>query len=670
MRPPPNQPSPDQLFSAAAAHYQSGQWLQASSLCRQILTEQPDYAPALHLMGLLARRSAQNDLSTSCFQSAAQAFTKHTLLHPDSPQPWLGLAASLRELNHLADAIVAYQHAITLQPQLPRPVHRPHVELAHLLLQSGQTNQAIDHYRKAVHLAPTDLDAHNSLASALTAAEQFPQAEQAFQTALALDPRSAPVWNNLGNLYRLQAKMDHAIAAYHHATTSQPPLSAAFSNLGNLLKDQGKLQQAITSLRRAVELDPTSPAIHSNLAYAACFDPDHTAEQILTEAAQWADKFETPLLQAHATHQNDRNPHRRLRIGYVSPDFRNHVVGRNVLPIFQHHDRAQFEIHLFSTLTVHDPQTADFIRAADHWHECAPLSDAQLADKIRTHQIDLLVDLSLHMANNRLLTFARKPAPLQITWAGYPGTTGLRSIDYRITDPHLDPITESNAFYSEKSERLPHTFWCYRPMPNTPEVNPLPATSNKYITFGCLNNPTKLTDISLALWAKLLLSVPHSKLLLVTAPGSRRGEIAEMFQQTGIDAGRILFVPPSLPHEHLARYHQIDLSLDPLPYTGHTSTLDSLWMGVPVITLKGQTSLARGSVTALTNLNLPQLIASDESQYISIARDLATNLPRLTQLRSTLRPRMQSSPLCDELQYTRDLEAAYRKIWLQFCTQK
>jgi predicted O-linked N-acetylglucosamine transferase (SPINDLY family) len=511
----------------------------------------------------------------------------------------------------------------------------------------------------------------NTLGISLLGQERFSESEQAFASALLIDPRCGPVWNNLGNLYRVQAKADEAAAAYRRAIDCDPKQAAAFTNLGNVLRDLGKLPEAMAALRRAVELNPGSPAIHSNLAYAACFDPACDARAILDHAAAWAQRFETPLLATHRPHGNIPDPDRRLRIGYVSADFRDHVVGRNVLPILEAHPRDAFEVHCFSSTMPHDDQTAAFTVCVDGWHECAAMDDAQLAEAIRAEQIDILVDLSLHLAGNRLAVFARKPAPVQITWAGYPGTTGLQSIDWRITDPQLDPVEGNNAggtglFYSEKSIRLPSSFWCYRPMTGTPEVNALPAVDGGFITFGCLNNPAKVSERALELWSKVLAAVSGSRLLMLAPEGSRRREVTDFFSRAGIEASRIGFVGPTKPSEHMRRYHRVDICLDPLPYTGHTTTLDGLWMGVPVITLPGVTSLSRGSITGLVHVGLADLVADSPEEYVAIASRLAGDLPRLSQLRNSLRDRMKASTLCDEQRFTADLEAVYRQVWKEW----
>ena len=500
-------------------------------------------------------------------------------------------------------------------------------------------------------------------AIALTNRGDFDQAESIHRQVIKLLPDSSAAWNNLGNLFRLQAKPDPACEAFENAIKVNPNFAPAHCNLGNALKDQGKIESAILAFRRAVELDPASAEIHSNLVYATSFGPDYDADQLLAEARAWADRFERPLLGTHRPHDIHPNPSAKLKLGYVSMDFRSHVVGRNVLPILERHDRRRFEIHCFSVLPAHDAMTGRFVQAADRWHECASLDPAALAEKIRVQRIDILVDLSLHMAGNRLLTFARKPAPVQVTWAGYPGTTGLSSIDYRLTDPHLDPPARTDHFYSEQSIRLPHSFWCYRPIENVPDLNPLPAATAGFVIFGCLNNFAKVTAKALNLWAQVLSQIPRSRLLLLCPPDSARQNVLNVFRLHGIHPDRIQFTGMTMPDQHMIRYHQIDICLDPMPYTGHTTTLDALWMGVPVVTLSGNTSLSRGSVTALTHVGLADLIAFTPEQYVQTAVRLARDEFRLGQLRTELRPRLQQSPICDETHFTADLESACQQMW-------
>ena len=297
------------------------------------------------------------------------------------------------------------------------------------------------------------------------------------------------------------------------------------------------------------------------------------------------------------------------------------------------------------------------------------LRTQQVAERIRSDRIDILVDLALHTANNRLLVFARKPAPVQVTWLGYPGTTGLSAIDYRLTDPYLDPPGLFDAFYSEESIRLPDTFWCYDPLTDQPPVNALPALENGFITFGCLNNFCKVNDGCLALWAQVLQAVPQSRLLLLAPRGQAREHVLARLQQEGIAAPRVEFADRQPRLEYLKLYHRIDLGLDPLPYNGHTTSLDAFWMGVPTLTLVGKTVVGRAGWSQLCNLGLKELAAETPEQYVALAAELAADLPRLQELRGTLRQRMLRSPLMDANRFARHVEQAYRQMWRRWCQQ-
>src|SRR5262249_31125231 len=279
------------------------------------------------------------------------------------------------------------------------------------------------------------------------------------------------------------------------------------------------------------------------------------------------------------------------------------------------------------------------------WRSTVQLSDQQMAELIRSDGIDVSIDLELHAAHNRLLVFARKPAPVQVSWLGYPGTTGLPTIDYRLTDPYLDPPGLFDAFYSEESLRLPETFWCYNPPPDAVPVSALPALESGAITFGCLNNFCKVNDGCLSLWAEVLRAVPRSRLLLLAPPGQARDPVLSALGRGGIAAARVEFVDPRPRPEYLKLYHRIDLGLDPLPYNGHTTSLDAFWMGVPTLTLVGRTVVGRAGWSQLCNLGLKELAAETPGQFVALAARVAADLPRLQELRATLRQRMQQSPL-------------------------
>jgi predicted O-linked N-acetylglucosamine transferase (SPINDLY family) len=359
---------------------------------------------------------------------------------------------------------------------------------------------------------------------------------------------------------------------------------------------------------------------------------------------------------ARYQHPTSRDQNRRLRIGYVSPDFRQHVVGFNLQPLFEHHDHEQFEIFCYSDVVAPDTITRWFEKRADHWVDSHRLSDEQLAEQIRLDRIDLLVDLALHTRENRLLVFAEKPAPVQVSFAGYPGSTGVSAIQYRLSDPYLDPQPNGGDVV-----HLPHSFWCYQPNEDVP-VNPLPAGDAGIITFGCLNNFCKINASVLDLWARVMKQVQGSRLLLLARQGSHRRRTIDYLRQQGVDSDRVEFVSYAPRREYLMQYHRIDIGLDTFPYNGHTTSLDSLWMGVPVVTLCGELAVSRAGFSQLSNLGLRELVARSADEFVTIATALAADRNKLRQLRTELRPRMQQSPLMDAAGFARGIETGYGKL--------
>jgi predicted O-linked N-acetylglucosamine transferase (SPINDLY family) len=421
--------------------------------------------------------------------------------------------------------------------------------------------------------------------------------------------------------------------------------------------------------RDVVDRNPDDPNAHSVLLFNMPFWPNVTASDVLAEARVWNARHAHELAARALPHDNERSPERRLRIGYVSPDFRTNVQALFTIPLLQNHDHGHFEIYCYSSVDRPDNLTERIRGYADTFREVAALDDAALSDVIRRDRIDILVDLTLHMTDRRLLCFARRPAPVQVCWLAYPGTTGLETMDVRLSDPFLDSVEADTSVYAEQTVRLPDTFWCYDPLTDALEVSPLPARTKGSVTFGCLNHFRKINEGVLRLWAKVLGAVPKSRLLVMAPSGSARDRLRSTFENDGIEPARIEFVERSGRLDYLAKYREIDICLDTFPYNGHTTSLDALWMGVPVVTLVGETVVGRAGLCQAMNLGLPELIATTHEEYVRIASSLAENLEHLGELRRTLRARMQESPLMDGARFARNLEAAYRDIWRRYCAK-
>ncbi|HWB54584.1 MAG TPA: hypothetical protein VG722_10340, partial [Tepidisphaeraceae bacterium] len=382
---------------------------------------------------------------------------------------------------------------------------------------------------------------------------------------------------------------------------------------------------------------------------------------------QWNLRHAAPLPR-FKEYSNSRQPNRRLRIGYVSPDFRQHVVGRFIAPLFAHHNHEAFEIFAYTSVSHPDSLTARLKSCTDTWKNVLVLSDEQLAEQIHADEIDVLVDLTMHMAGSRLLTFARKPAPVQITYLAYCSTTGLDAMDFRFTDRQLDP-TDDTDIYSELSVYL-QRYWCYEAPEPSPPVAALPMISGGSATFGCLNNFCKVSQIAFELWARILQTVHNSRLILHAHPGAHRQEALDRFNALGIAPDRIQFVDFAPMAEYLRLYQKIDIALDPFPYAGGTTTCDALWMGVPVISLSGQTAVSRSGASILSQVGMSELVADSQDQYVAIAAALANEPSRLQALRLSLRDRMLNSPLMNGRAFAADVETAYRRLWIKWCSEK
>jgi predicted O-linked N-acetylglucosamine transferase (SPINDLY family) len=646
----------EQSFQIAVRHHQAGRLQQAEPLYRQILAEQPKHFGALHFLGVMAHQQGRNDVAVDLIRQAL-------LIQPGNADAYGNLGVALKANGQLDEAIAAYHQAIALRPSYPAAFYNLGIALG----TKGQLDEAIAAYRQAIAQRPDYAEAYNNLGNALNEKGQVDEAVAACRAAIAIRPNYPEAYNNLGNALRSKRRPEEAIGAFRQAIALKPDFAEAHNNLGNALKDNGQMDEAIAAYRQAIVLRPEFHDAHSNLVYAMMYHPGYDARAIAQEAACWNRRYAEPVREFIQPHRNDRSPDRRLRIGYVSPDLREHPLGRLLLPLLANHDKSQFELFAYSHVVVPDAMTGRLRSYVDHWRNTVGLSDIQTCDLIRGDQIDVLVDLTMHMSHSRLMVFARKPAPVQVAYLAYPGTSGLATIDYRITDPYLDPPGSGDSDYSEQSVRLPETYWCYGEGEEDIEAGPLPADSAGYVTFGCLNNFCKINERVLSLWATVMSSVSNSRLLLLAPVSDARPTVRERLERLGVKAERVEFVAPVPHRQYLRNYQRIDIGLDTFPYNGHTTSLDSFWMGVPVVTRVGRTAVGRAGRSQLSNLNLTELAADDDDQFVSIASELAGDRPRLSALRLNLRERMRASALMDGGRFARNMEAAYRQMWRTWC---
>ena len=533
---------------------------------------------------------------------------------------------------------------------------------------TGNLAAAVALYRQAATVRPDAVPVHNNLSLVYKELGDAAASLAAAQTAVRLAPDRPGLWTNLGNLYRDLQNLDAAIDAYHHTLSLDAGNVPALNNLGITLQDCGQVEDAITVFRRAVEIDPSAVMAHSGLLAAMHYDPRFSAQEILAEHKRWAERHADPLTAAAPAHTDERNPDRPLRVGYVSANLYDHVVGRFMLPLLEHHDSKDVHVFCYADEPGQPDSVSEKLRAASHvWRNIRGLSDEQLAATVRADKIDLLVDLTMHMSGSPLLAFARKPAPVQRTYLAYASTTGMRAMDYRLTDSRIDP-PGTDGDYTERSIRLPDCWWCYRPPDSAGEVNPLPARGKNVITFSSLNTFAKVTPQVLGTWAAILRAVPRSRLLLHAREGSHRRRVLDLFARQQVHPDRINFVGFVPLPRYFDLYRLTDIGLDPFPYAGGTTTADALWTGVPVVTLRGNTAVGRGGASILQTIGVPELIAESPGQYVSVATSLANDLPRLAALRASLRPRMNASPLTDAPRFAANVETAYRGMWRSWCS--
>ena len=524
-----------------------------------------------------------------------------------------------------------------------------------------------------MQIDPRFSPAYNNLGNTFCGLAQYDQAIATYRKALTLQPGWVEAQGNLSAALRLVGGIDEAVSTAEHALEAPltgENLARSLNTLGNALRSAGRVGEAIDAYARAAEADPSSYIAASNRLFALQFyitDP----ERLLTEHRQWDRQYAAPLQDKIRPCENNRTTDSRLRIGYVSPDFRNHCQAVFTSALFPHHDHEQFEFYFYSDPPRADAVTRRLQAHADVWRSTVGMNDTVLADLIRSDRIDILVDLTMHMSGCRPLLFARKPAPVQVAWLAYPGTTGLSTMDYRLTDPYLDP-PEFETRYTEKSIHLPDTFWCYEPYgmalnPSLPLPSPneLPALKTGFITFGCLNDFSKLNPHTLQRWAQLMQSVGNSRLHLLAPRGSCRQKVLENLVTLGIDSARVEFIDRKPRALYLTEYHRIDFCLDTLPSNGHTTSLDAFWMGVPVLTRIGPTVTGRAGLSQLTNLQLPDFAADSDEQFLSLGRRWASDLSGLAEIRRTLRDRMAASPLMNGKRFAADVESAFRQMWQQ-----
>jgi predicted O-linked N-acetylglucosamine transferase (SPINDLY family) len=589
-----------------------------------------------------------------------------------SPRPMedqRSLAVSLHREGRLTEAEATYRLVLAHSPDDAAVLGL----LGHCLTLQGRFDEAVEFLKRAAEIDPDSAETLFNLALAYKSQGAFLPAVSCLRKAIQLRPDFVEAYANAAEVLKLSGDYAGAESHFRKALEIAPGHAEAHYNFGIFHYNLGRPNEAIESFRRALAIKPDFALAHGSLVSVMSGAPGYTAPEIYREQRAWASRFADPLTPGAPRYANRPDRQRRLRIGYLSADLWRHPIANFFEPLLVCHDRAGFEIVCYDAARVNDAVNQRLRTRADRWIECAGLGDEALAKRIGDDQIDILVDLSAHTKNNRLPVFARKPAPVLVSYLGYPTSTGVAAIDYRISDHEIDPVAV-DEYSAEKVVRLADTYYCFRAPENLPDVGPLPAVSRGHVTFGSFNNIVKLEPQTIELWSRVLNALPAAQLFLKTkslSDAQMRQHIAALFQRQGVAEDRLILRGwEAQTAHHLAQYNDVDIALDPAHYNGATTTCEALLMGVPVVTLKGNTHLSRLGASVLRAAGLPEMVTATSEQFVEKCAALARDLPALAQLRSRLRAQVQASALMDEAGFTRALEDVYRTMWASWCDRQ
>ena len=679
------------ILQQAIALYRAGRLPEAETLYRQVLQEDANQPEALHYLGMIALQVGKSGI-------AAELISRSITSKPDNAEAHYNLGNALRVQGKPAEAAESYRRALALKPDYIEACYNLGI-LFHML---GNLREAEDSYRRVLALKPDFVGALNNFGMVLQSQDKLDEAVASYCRALALKPDFAEAHNNLGNVlhaqgkpeeaeasYRraitykpdyveahtnlgielqAQGKLDEAAASYHRALALKPDHVDAHNNLGMILMDQGKLEEALARFRKVLALQPDYTEANSNLLLCLNYLPGQTASLYLDEARHYG-KRAAGKVSAPFSGWNCSSSPERLHVGMVSGDFRNHSVGYFLENLLNTIDPTKIALSAYTINRSEDELTARLRPRFVSWQSLVGMNDAAAAHRIHEDGVHVLLDLSGHTSPNRLPVFAWKPAPVQVSWLGYSASTGLAEMDYLLADPYVAP-QEEEIHFTETIWRLPESYLCFSPPHETVAVAALPALQEGTVTFGSFNNPTKMNDLVVALWAKVLGAVPGSRLLLKSKRFSEPSvceDIRQRFSEHGVASQRLLlksFVPTR--EAHLAVYNQVDIALDPFPYTGTTTSVEGLWMGVPFVTLHGDRFVSHVGESIAHNAGLADWIADDPEDYVAKAVAKAADLEALAGLRGVLRQRLLTSPLSDGPRFARNFEAAIWEMWRCF----
>jgi protein O-GlcNAc transferase len=685
---------PDLLLQLAEKAYFDKDYTSAEQYLKEALAYYPGSAELHSNLGLILQRTEKLD-------EAIEYFRKAIRLDPNLADAHYNLGNALQTEGNLDEAKDSYQKALELDPGLPNVSYnlgtvykelkqyeraafyfRRALEsdpdsseafssLGTVLAEDGYNDEALGYFRKAIVINQKNTNAYLGLAAVFQRKRNFEKAIEYYSHALLMDPQNPDIYFNLGLIYREKWELDRAMECLQRAAQLRENDPNVYYHMGAVQELQGRFDLAAESYKKALRMQKDFVDVYQGLIMLMNYTGTYSPEEIFKAHAQFAETFEKPFASSAVPMSRKRLTGNRVRLGYFSPDFRRHSVAYFIEPILMSHTRKDFEVFCYSNVKTPDSVTQRIQSFVEHWREMRELSDDEAIELIQKDEIDILIDLAGHTSGNRMLMFARKPAPMQVSWIGYPTTTGLSAMDYKIVDSYTDPPGMTEQYYTERLLRLPDSFLCYQPEKEVPEVSLAPSLKSGHITFGSFNNFAKMSLEVVGAWANIMKAVPDSRLLLkshcFSDEGTRR-YASELFARHGIEKERVelLLYEPSV-QTHLSLYRRVDIGLDTFPYNGTTTTCEALWMGVPVLTLSGGTHASRVGMSLLSNIGLSELVALTEKEYMEAAIELANDTKRLQGLRKSLRDMMASSPLTNAKRFTADLESCYRIMWGKLC---
>ena len=685
---------PEAHFNLANAWHNTGQDEEAIYSYKTAIRYNPEFAKAYYNLGFILDSQNKHDeaiqslkevlrikpneygmlntianafLQRGDLQMAVKIYTQALPLRPDNVEALNNLGHTYNQLGQYKEAMFFFTKALQLASDLPEIYNNMGIALHGL----GSFDEAISCFHKAIRLNPDQAKPYNSLGLTLLDQGKLQEARVSFETAIKIDFQFMEALNNLGTTLRRLRHFEMSLTCYERAMSINPELPDLYAGKGNVLQDIGRTDEAVSCFRKALELQPDYMVL-SVLLFCMNYDPAAGQHDIYRMAIDWRERYSSTITRKY-NHLHQQNTGQRLKIGYVSPDFKQHPVASFIMPLLAAHNQDKIEIYCYAEVRVPDETTERIKYLTSHWRSTVGMSDDEVAEQIYADKIDILVDLAGHTAHNRLRVFAYQPAPVQVSWLGYPNTTGLSEIDYRLTDAVADPEGEPEV-HSEKLIRMAKGFLCYTPPGEIPEIGDSPFRKSDIITFGSFNNLPKINKDVVAAWSKILHNVSKSRLVLKCRQFDDRlakNHYREMFDKHGISAERIdLLAPTPSVFDHLALYNKVDIGLDTFPYNGTTTTFEAILMGVPVVTFRGDRHAARVGASILTHLELTQLIAQNLEEYIAMAIFLANDNDRLAGLRRSLRGSLLSSSLCNAELFASEMEKVFYEMWTGWCGQQ